>query len=203
MLNTKPWNRLPLRVNWLCEKYKEPLAPPPPPHMEVVSGFIGANKTQKNAKIIMPIDDSEELETSRAVIVESDDSFSDHSGFMSLAAKMRRGSRQQKEDKKINSLLSGACEFCGQVGIEKLINCARKSCPSTFHLTCMATHLAGDELIPLEFKCATCSVKMVWGSFIRTYVKGEQLYECDRPMINPFIGENRVEDIEKARSTKK
>lgn len=193
MLNTPPWSRLPLQVNWLIPKYQQPLNPSPPPHVVVRSGFIGLRKKQKHVKLINPIpnDKSGSSSPSMPVIIESDDSFSDHSGFMSLAAKLNQKQNNQKTERRS----SGTCEFCGNVDNEEMISCAAKSCPALFHLTCLAIHLAGDkELIPLEFKCHNCSLTMPWGSFIRTYVKKEHYYEdLIGPDLNPFIGANRIE----------
>merc|ERR1711931_234714 len=51
MLNTPPWDRLPLTINWLCPRYRRALNPEPPPHMQILSGYIGAKVNQNSTKI--------------------------------------------------------------------------------------------------------------------------------------------------------
>ena len=73
--------------------------------MIVSTGFVGLRKKQKNARLI-----AEEIETESPEqnafrrIIESDDSFSDHSGFLTLADKI---SGKKKVKKRVSLVRIG------------------------------------------------------------------------------------------------
>ena len=77
MLNTPPWNRLPLTVNWLCPKYRRALDPEPPLHMKIQNGYIGAKVNQKSKKIEIEFEKSDKVlkttsTTSNTISIDSD-----------------------------------------------------------------------------------------------------------------------------------
>ena len=92
MVNTEPWKRLPLKINWLIPKYKMDLCPSPPTHISVNVGFIGSrtnlSKDLEPEKFvtIIPTKLSESSEESEEV----DQSELDES-FLTLAEKIRLG----------------------------------------------------------------------------------------------------------------
>ena len=76
--------------------------------MTVSTGFVGLRKKQKNARLVV-----EEIETETPeqhafrTIIESDDSFSDHSGFLTLADKISG----KKQVKRRDSLVRNGVPF--------------------------------------------------------------------------------------------
>ena len=90
MLNTPPWNRLPLTVNWLCPKYRRALDPQPPEHMKIHNGYIGAKVNEKSKKIEVEFEKSDKIlkttstTTSHTISIDSDGKFYLQSGLCGL-----------------------------------------------------------------------------------------------------------------------
>ena len=164
MLNTPPWSRLPLTVNWLCLKYRQTLNPPPPPHVQVREGFVGAFTNQKDAKML---ENEAESNPPLEAIAELDDS--SDSSFLTLADKIQgkkpKMPKMAKPQDKRRSLMTGVCDECEKEKSEELVFCPKSSCPAKFHLTCVGNQ-SQDQLIPIEFKCKVCFSRLSWVSFI-------------------------------------
>jgi len=200
MLNTPPWNRLPLTVNWLCPKYRRALDPQPPEHMKIQNGYIGAKVNEKSKKIEVEFEKSDKIlkttstTTSHTISIDSDDS---ESSFVTLADRnkgktgKKTGNNAGKSKRK--SLIANQCDICEKEINENRTKCPIDSCPAIFHITCLSEFCLDDpnQLIPIHFSCPNCQNKTKWGTFIRL-LKNQHCYERDDPEDNPFIGANRI-----------
>ncbi|XP_059156829.1 structure-specific endonuclease subunit slx1-like isoform X2 [Physella acuta] len=66
--------------------------------------------------------------------------------------------------------LNRSCAICYKdIQAENVLSCLKPCCKMVAHLTCLAGHFLDDpaRLLPVEGKCPSCQVGLLWGELIR------------------------------------
>jgi len=216
MLHLSPWSRLPLNVCWFIEKYKRPLVPVPPPHVEVHLDFINCSKEQAEASSQEDEFFAEEEEDSIPSQEEDqkdedsdddDDAGSDDS-FQALVNNYRKRPQTPKKSSPVKKqilqrLTNMNCILCEEE-IDKSVSlaCKDEDCQSQFHALCISKRCLSDEnasstfqnIIPVKFVCPTCGTSSSWGEYIRS-VRCFNTAIVENPKESPFLGATCVKRI--------
>lgn len=144
MLRTNPWAKLGLTIRWLRQDYQRnfPQGLDPPYHMPIEYGPVTTKKVSSDSR---------------------------GKGKAPTPRVSTRGNANVSFSK------SEMCALCrtSVEKSEKSLTCLHPSCSMISHLRCLARHFLGnsDLLLPVEGRCPTCDIGLVWGDLIR-HMKG-------------------------------
>ncbi|CAL1526323.1 unnamed protein product [Lymnaea stagnalis] len=142
MLRIAPWSGLSLTIRWLKQNYQLnfPTGLEPPLHIPVVFGPVVSKQIGKQKK---SKSQSSQLPPSCQPADDKDLPFSNNT-FCAVCC-----IRIQKDD--------------------KTLNCLHPSCAMVAHIICLAKHFLDDpaKLLPIEGKCPSCQVNLLWGELVR------------------------------------
>lgn len=215
MLHLSPWSRLPLNVCWFIEKYKRPLQPVPPPHVEVHLDFINCSKDQAEAssqdddffaeKREHSISSQEEDQNNE----DSDNDGGSDDSFQALVNNYRKRPETPKKSSPMKKqaipqrLTNMSCILCDkEIDKSVSLSCKDEDCQSQFHALCISKRCLSNEnassilqnIIPVKFVCPTCGISSSWGEYIRS-VRCFNTVIVENPKESPFLGATCVKRI--------
>lgn len=194
MINTRPWNRLPLTVRWLDENFRRDFLPTlqPPLHMPVTSGWIRCTKVKddggKANRYAKGKKGGKTKETGAGAKGGRDKlkSASDLDGACPSSAQSESdGSESEDDEDEEEELMyrhsSDKCAACRRsfVKSDASLKCLSIStCDAEFHIQCLSKHFLaaeeravfvaeGSQIIPVTGNCPKCRNEMRWGDLIR------------------------------------
>lgn len=150
MLNTGPWNRLPLTIQWLKQEYCQqfPLNRPPPIHMPIAYGTITTVKKVPSEK------KAEEVATEIKTRTEEKDA----ENCMLCSA--------VEDEHKLLKCIVNSCDFV-----------AHTICLAEVFLK--QSNNQDKYVLPVEGKCPSCQQEMLWSDVIkqRRYTLNEMEFD--------------------------
>jgi len=185
MINTCPWNRLPLTIRWLDDTFRRDFPPTlqPPLHMPVTSGWIKVTKVKDDGGKSNRYAKGKGAQ-SKSKKTRTTQKNGPKGGIEDIGA-ISSDSTDSNDENETEELMyrhsSSRCSICRQsfVKSDASLRClAVNSCDAEFHIACLSERFLSAEvkagfnernsqIIPVSGSCPRCKMELLWGDLVR------------------------------------